>query len=152
LIGYYAKNAQRQKFDIFKGGQPWYPISYIGVNINIPIFDGFAKDARIKSARLTLQKTQNSVDDMKNKIDMEVDSSLISIRNAIVTLDVQRQNMELANSVYNQTKIKYDNGLGSNLEITNAEAELRTAQNNYFSALYDAIVARIDYLKAVGKL
>jgi outer membrane protein len=152
LVAYYAQNAQRQRFDVFKGGQPWYPISYFGLNINIPIFDGFAKDARIKSARLTLQKTQNNIADLQNKIDMEVDSSLISMRNAIATLDAQQQNMDLANEVYNQTKIKYDNGLGSNLEITNAEAELRTAQNNYFSALYSAIVARIDYLRAVGKL
>lgn len=152
LTGYYAQNAQRMTFDVLKGGEPWYPISYIGLNVNVPIFDGFAKDARIKQARLALQKTQNSMEDLKNKITSEVDSSLIAMRNAIITLDAQRENMDLANEVYNQTKLKYDNGLGSNLEITNAEAELRTAQNSYFSALYYAVVARIDYLKALGKL
>jgi outer membrane protein TolC len=54
--------------------------------------------------------------------------------------------------VYNQTKIKYEQGLGSNLEITNAETDLREAQNNYFNALYTGIVARVDYLRALGKL
>ena len=152
LTGNYSRNAQRNQFDLFKGGQPWFTITYIGLQINVPIFDGFARDARIQSAKLTLQKTRNNIVALQNRINMEVDSALITIRNAVATLDFQQQNMELANEVYNQTKIKYDNGLGSTLEITNAEAELRTAQNNYFQALYDAVVARIDYLKAVGKL
>jgi outer membrane protein TolC len=83
---------------------------------------------------------------------MEVDSSRISIGNALIALDEQVKNMDLAEQVYNQTKLKYDQGLGSNLEVTNAETELRSAQNNYFSALYDVIIARVNYLKALGKL
>jgi len=152
ITGNYSRNAQRDKFNFFKKGEDWFTITYIGVQINVPIFDGFAKASRVRSARLNLQQTQNRLENLRNQIDMEVDSALISIRNAIATLDLQRQNMELAMEVYNQTKIKYENGLGSTLEITNAEADLRTAQNNYYAALYDAVVARIDYLKAAGKL
>jgi outer membrane protein len=152
LNGNYSRNAQRNNFDFFKGGRDWFTITYVGLQINVPIFDGLYKDSKIKVARINLQQTQNMIEGTKNRINLEVDSAAITIGNAIVTLDAQRRNMELANEVYNQTKVKYDNGLGSNLEITNAEAELRTAQNNYFSALYDAIVARVDYLKALGKL
>lgn len=152
LTGSYARNAQRNKFDIFKGSEPWYTTSYIGLQINVPIFDGFAKDARIKNAKLQLAKTENNIADLKNQIDMEVDSSRISIGNALIALDEQVKNMDLAEQVYNQTKLKYDQGLGSNLEVTNAETELRSAQNNYFSALYDVIIARVNYLKALGKL
>jgi outer membrane protein TolC len=152
LTGSYSRMAQRQKFDFFKGSEPWYNTAYIGLQINVPIFDGFAKDARIKQARLTLAKTQNSIDDLKNKIEMEVDSSRTSIASALITVDEQTKNMKLAEEVYNQTKLKYDQGLGSNLEIKNAETDLTEAQNNYFSALYDAIIARINYLKAIGKL
>jgi outer membrane protein TolC len=144
--------AQREKFNFFKGGQNWYPTTYIGLQINVPIFDGFAKDARIRSAKLALAKTQNNIEDLKNHINTEVDSSRITISSALITMDEQKKNMELAEQVYNQTKIKYEQGLGSNLEITNAETELRSAQNNYFSALYDVIRSRIDYLKALGKL
>ncbi|MEO6914447.1 MAG: TolC family protein, partial [Chitinophagaceae bacterium] len=128
------------------------PTSYFGLSLNIPIFDGFAKDARIKQARLTLSQTVNNIEDLKNNIDNQVFTAKASIRNAIVTLDEQKGNMELAEKVYNQTKLKYEQGLGSNLEITNAETDLTTAQNNYFSAKYDAIIAKIDFLKAVGKL
>jgi outer membrane protein TolC len=54
--------------------------------------------------------------------------------------------------VYNITVKKYESGLGSNLEITNAQTDYRVAQSNYFGALYDAIQSKFDYLKATGKL
>ncbi|WP_207512099.1 TolC family protein [Longitalea luteola] len=152
LTGNYNRMAMREKFNFFKSGQDWFTTAYIGLQINVPIFDGFARDARIRTAKLELEKTHNNIEDLKNRINMEVDSSRISIANALIAVDEQKKNMELAEQVYNQTKIKYEQGLGSNLEITNAETELRTAQNNYFSALYDAIIARINYLRAIGKL
>jgi Outer membrane protein len=152
LTGNYSRNAQRNSFDFFKKGRDWFTITYVGLNINIPIFDGFAKDSRIKAAKLALQQTENQVEDLKNQIEQEVDKASTNIRDALVTLDAQKRNMDLAAQVYNQAKLKYDNGLGSTLEITNAETDLRTAQNNYYSALYDAVIARIDYLKAIGKL
>jgi outer membrane protein TolC len=48
--------------------------------------------------------------------------------------------------------LKYEQGLGSNQEIYNAQTELKVAQTNYYSALYDAIIAKIDFLQATGKL
>ena len=67
-------------------------------------------------------------------------------------MDSQKKNIELAQDVYNTTKLKYDQGLGSNQEINTAQADLVTAQNNYYGSLYDAITTKIDYLKAAGKL
>ena len=64
----------------------------------------------------------------------------------------QKKNMQLAEAVYNQTKKKFESGTGSNTEITSAQTDLITAQTNYISALYSAIIEKIDYLKATGKL
>ena len=86
------------------------------------------------------------------QIDNEVETSRINLKNALLTVDFQRQNMALAESVYNTSVKKYEQGLGSNLEITTANTELRTAQANYYQSLYDAIIAKIDYFKATGKL
>ena len=55
-------------------------------------------------------------------------------------------------NIYQQTKKKYEVGVGSQTEINAAQTDLKTAQTNYVTALYDAIVARIDFLKATGKL
>jgi outer membrane protein TolC len=67
-------------------------------------------------------------------------------------MDFQKKNMQLAESVYNQTKKKFEVGTGSNTEITAAQTDLVAAQTNYISALYSAIIAKVDYLKATGKL
>lgn len=147
----YQKNAQRQKFDFFNDG-PWFTASLVGVRLSVPIFDGFARRAKIESARLSVEKAKNNLAQQQESIDNDVAASRLSITSALQTIDVQKQNVELAEKVYNTTKLKYEQGLGSNQEIYTAQTELKVAQNNYYSALYDAIVAKIDFLKATGKL
>ena len=148
----YSKNAQRQKFNFFKGGGDWFTTSLVGLKINVPIFDGGARNARIEKAKLELRKTTNNIEQLKLSIDNDVEQSRLKMKNALATMESQKRNIELAEKVYSTTKLKYEQGLGSNQEIYNAQTELKVAQNNYYSSLYDAITAKIDYLKAAGKL
>ena len=151
LYGNYYKNAQRNEFDFFREG-PWFTSSLVGVKLSVPIFDGFAKAARISKARLELQQTNNRLQQLQSSIDNDVEQAKLKLTSSLLTIDNQRKNMELAERVYNTTKIKYEQGLGSNQEIYTAQTELKLAQNNYYGALYDAVIARIDFLKATGKL
>ena len=148
----YNKNAQRQTFDFLKGNGDWFVTSIIGLTVNVPIFDGGARNARISKAKLGLQKTQNNIEQLKLSIDNDVEQARLKMKSALVTMESQKQNIQLAEQVYRTTKLKYEQGLGSNQEIYNAQTELKVAQNNYYSSLYDAITAKIDYLKAAGKL
>ena len=151
MSGAYTKNAQRNQFTFFKGGD-WFTTSFIGINISTPIFDGFARKARITKAKIDLQHTENQLQNLRLTIDAEVTQAKMNFATAINTLDYQKKNMQLAESVYAQTKKKYEIGTGSNMEITGAQTDLVTAQTNYIAALYGAIIARVDYLKATGKL
>lgn len=152
LIGNYAKLAQRNEFNFFDRDGEWFTTALVGVKISVPIFEGLAKNARIEKARLELKQTKNNMEQLKLSIDNEVETARRNINSALVSMDYQRRNMTLSENVYNQTKLKYEQGLGSNLEITTAQTEMRTAQTNYYTSLYDAVIARIDYLKATGKL
>jgi outer membrane protein TolC len=60
--------------------------------------------------------------------------------------------MKLAEKVYNTEKKKYEAGLGSSFSILQSDTDMQTAQLNYFKALYDAVIAKVSYLKALGKL
>ncbi|HUR12432.1 MAG TPA: TolC family protein [Flavitalea sp.] len=151
-FGSYSKNAQRDKFNFFNFKEKWFTTALIGLKVSVPIFDGFARDARIKRAKLELMQTENNLQNLQLLIDNEVQTARNNMRSAILSMDLQKRNMVLAEEVYEQTKKKYEQGLGSNIEITNAQTELRIAQTNYYSALYDAIIARIDYRKAAGIL
>ena len=150
LSANYNKNKQGQKLDLFKG--PYFTSSFIGLRVNAPVFDGGARNARIAKAKLEVQRSLNNMEQLKASIDNDIDQSVLRIRSALVTLESQQRNIDLAESVYKSTKLKYEQGLGSNQEIYTAQTELQVAQNNYYGSLYDAINAKIDYLKAAGKL
>ncbi|HYM93901.1 MAG TPA: TolC family protein, partial [Chitinophagaceae bacterium] len=151
LNAYYNENAQRNKFNFFSGGD-WFPVSAISLHVNVPIFNGFSTRAKIEKATLELQQSINRQEALKLSIDNDIETAKNNFNSAIATLDFQKQNMELAEQVYNQTKKKFDAGVGSNTEITAAQTDLKSAQSNYINALYDAIIAKVDYLKALGKL
>lgn len=144
-------NTNRQSNTFGFGGQ-WFNTAFVALNINVPIFSGFAIDARIRRAELEAEKTLNNLDGLKLNIDQEVRTAINTYTNAITTLDFQQKNMKLAEEVYNQTRRKFQEGVGSSTEITTAQSDLLVSQNNYILALYDAIRAKIDFLKATGKL
>jgi outer membrane protein TolC len=147
----YSKNAQRQDFSFLKDGS-WFTTSLVGFKLNIPIFDGFAKKANLERARIGLKQTQNNMEQFRESVNMQMQQAKLKITTALQNVDNQKKNRALAEQVFNTTKIKYQQGLGSNNEIYAAQLELSLADSNYFSALYDAIIARIDYLQAIGKL
>ena len=130
----------------------WYNSNLIGLNLNVPIFDGLQRKYKIKQAQYTLEKTNNTIDNTRKAIDFERNAAQINLRNAIINMDAQQKNLELAERVYNTTKKKYEQGVGSSFEVLTADTELQRAQGNYFDALYQAVVAKISYLKATGKL
>ncbi|MFM2363084.1 MAG: hypothetical protein RLZZ316_1986 [Bacteroidota bacterium] len=148
----YSQNAQRNKFNFFNGNEKWFPTSIVGLSLNVNIFDGFQRREKIRTATLNLEKTTNTIDQFKEVIDFQQTQTRMQMTHAITNLNIQEKNMELAESVFNTVKKKYEQGLGSSFEILQAEGELQQSQSSYFQAMYDAIVARIAYQRAIGKL
>jgi len=134
------------------GPDKWYSFSQIGVSLSIPIFTGLSRTARIQQEKLKLLQIDNNFEGLKDAIDLEIAQASLSFENALRTLNSQRENQDLANNVARVTKIKYEQGVGSSLEVTDAENELRTAQTNFYGALFDAMVAKVDLDKAFGRL
>ena len=151
LGGNYTKSAQRGKWDFLNKGN-WFTIANVNLNVSVPIFNGFYTRSKIEQAKIDLQKAQNQIVNLQNTIDNEVKVARADLLAAISRMDFQKTNMNLAQEVYNQTKKKYENGLGSQTEINNAQNDLAVAQTNYVNALYDAIIAKVNYLQAIGKL
>lgn len=152
LYGNYFTNAQRNEFDFVKSGGRWFQFGAVGLRLSVPIFDGFRRKALLEQARSSVRKSEFDLELLKLSIDNDVAAARNRYRDAVLAVDAQRQNVELAERVYDQTKKKYEQGLGSNIEINTAQTELRSAQTNLYAALYDAAIARVDYLKATGKI
>ncbi len=150
--GSLSENAYRSKFDLFDRTTPWYPTAIIGVTVKVPIFNGFLKNVKVQQAKLNVQKAENNMEFIKKSIDLELATSTTNLTNSAASLENQKKNIAIAEDVASVAKKKYDAGVGSNLEVLNAETALKEAQTNYISALYDAIIAKIDFDKANGNL
>lgn len=134
------------------GPDKWYGFSSIGLSLSVPIFTGLSRTARIQQEKLKLLQIDNEFVNLRNAIDLEIKESSLGFENALRTLRSQQENQELASNVARVSKIKYEQGVGSSLEVTDAEDALRLAQTNYYNALFDAMVAKVDLDKAFGKL
>ena len=134
------------------GPDQWYPYSSFGVSLRVPIFSGLQRTYQVQQAKLSLLKTENQFTSLKQGIDLSIQQNTIEYKNALETFRSQRENMELADRVARVTKIKYEQGVGSNIEVTDAEASLRESQVNYYNALFDAIIAKINLDKAYAKI
>ena len=152
LNGAYTKNAQRTEFDFFEKNGNWFKTSLIGLNINLPIFTGMSRMAKVNKAKLELQQVDNQMTALKNNIDNELSQAKLNYMSSVATVNFQKKNMQLAENVYSQTKKKFEAGAGSNTEISAAQADLVAAQNNFMNALYAALISKVDLLKASGKL
>jgi outer membrane protein TolC len=148
----FSGNALRQEFNFFDFSQPWFKTSVAGINLNVPIFDGLQRHYRIKQAQYSLEKTKNNRDNLERVIDFQREAAVNQLRNSLTTLDIQERNLVLAEKVFNTTKKKYEQGIGSSFEILQADTDFQNAQSNYFQSLYDAVTAKIAYYRSLGKL
>jgi outer membrane protein len=151
-IGGVFKTNSSFKDDGFVGPDKWYSYSTFGLSLNIPIFSGLQRTYQIQQAKLELLKNQNNFTSLKQTIDLSIQQNTITYKNALETLKSQDENMDLADKVARVTKIKYEQGVGSNIEVVDAESSLRESQVNYYNALFDAIISKIDLDKAFGKI
>lgn len=134
------------------GPDKWYGYSSIGLSLNWNLFTGLQRRYQIQQEKISLEKLNNGIANYETLINVEVQNTQLALQNAIQKVQVQRENMELANKVFRVTQIKYEEGVGSNLEVVEADTSLKEAQTNYYNALYDAIIAKIDLQKALGTL
>jgi outer membrane protein len=130
----------------------FYRYDYVGVNLNVPIFSGLSRYYRAQQSKITLNKIDNNINAFKQTASLQVKQSEINLKNSLLATDVQKRNMNLASEVTRVTKIKYQQGIGSNIEVVTAETSYREAQTNYYNALYDLMVSQIDYQKSLGTL
>jgi outer membrane protein TolC len=140
---------QQYQGDNFSDGF-WAPTSFVGLNLNVPIFDGFGKKATVQRARLEREKVINQRQDLQRSIRMEVHNARIEYLNARRTLDGQSKNLDLARRIYETTQIKYREGVGSSLEVNQAEQSLYQTQSNYLQSLYNLVTARFALNRALG--
>ena len=151
----YSYQGLSNQFPVFRGkdnGANWFAVASVGLNLRVPIFNGFATKARLKQADISIRKLQEDIASTKLSLNLAYENARTQINNSIITLNNQKENVALAQKVYSNSQNNYNNGLATLTDLLEAENSLTEAQNNYSSALLDYRVAEIQFIKAQGTL
>ena len=124
----------------------------IGIQLNVPIFNGFLRTNQVREARINIEKTKNNIHLLKLALDFQAAQSQTTLRNSLLAAEKQRRNVALSSTVLDLARRKFKAGVGSNLEVNQAQTDLLLSQNNYFSALLDVVNAQADVQRALGEL
>ncbi len=145
-------NESLQRDNLFSSDIGWIPQASVSLGVNVPIYDGNEKKGKIKQAQIELEKIDIQKQEFERAVTLQVKTAQLKLKQAIKTLDNRKNALAITESIYDKTQIKFREGVGSSIEITQAEQQLFAAQANYISALYNLLISKTDLDIALGNL
>ncbi|NBL65573.1 TolC family protein [Flavobacterium sp. NST-5] len=133
-------------------GVYWSDFSTVGLNLSVPIFNGFGTRAKVRQAEIEIQQMEVDKEDTKLALNLAFENAKTQMINSIATIEVQQENVQLAKEVLANTQNNYQNGLATLTDLLDAENSSIEAQTNYNSALLDYKLAEIQLIKSRGQL
>lgn len=129
-----------------------FPNSYAGLTLSFPLFQGGKRKYNIQQADWELRRTDLDIVNFKNLVNSEYSSALANYKASLSGFLTVKENVSLAQEVYDVIRLQYRSGVKAYLDVISAETDLRTAQINYFDALYQVISSKIDVEKSRGNI
>ncbi|HEX2847679.1 MAG TPA: TolC family protein [Chitinophagaceae bacterium] len=127
-----------------------YPNSYIGLTLGLPIFQGGKRKYNIKQAEWQLKRVDLDIVNLENSVNAEYTAAVAAYKSNLANFLAIKENVQLAQEVYDVIQLQYRSGIKAYLEVITAETDLRTAQINYFNALYSVLSSKVDVQRALG--
>ncbi|MNE04697.1 outer membrane channel protein [compost metagenome] len=143
---------QQNTLRMFEKGARWFPNSYVGLNLNIPIFDGLSKNSRVKQTKIQMEQSLLEEQYLAENLKMQRTNANNTLKTNQAALTSQQRNIELAQKVYTITQAQFVGGIATMTDIVNAETSLRDAQTNYLRALIQVKLGELDLIKATGNI
>lgn len=130
----------------------WTDYASISLNLNIPIFNGFATRSRVRQAQNQLDVLEEDMKETELALNFSFENAKTQLTNSIITIESQKENVGLAQEVLDNTQNNYANGLATLTDLLEAENALTDAKNNYSQALLEYKIAEIEMIKSKGEL
>lgn len=152
LRGFASASKNFQSDEFAKHFDQSFPTSVIGLTLSWNLISGGQRIYQVRNAKLEVMKTENELFNAKNGITNEISVAQKVYINSLRSVENQQRNLTLSQEILRVTRIKYEQGVGSSLEVTNAETAVKEAQNHYITALYDLLISKVDLEKAAGRI
>jgi outer membrane protein len=153
LVAKYARNNQPQSLGL---GMPTYPSSghdaYIGVQVSIPLFEGFGRQYQVEQAQAQAERQQDALDDARRQVALDIWTSYQSLTGASKNVENSAALLDIAQRSWDAARHRYDAGVGNILELMNTQTALANAKQRRIQALADWDNARIDLASKLGTL
>ncbi len=122
----------------------------LGATLSIPLFSSGTRHSKIQQSKLELIKIQNTKEDVENALTMQVVQNKNIFITALEKHQLEKENLELAKNIYNNTLIMFRNGSASSLEVTQAQNQMLTSQTNYYNSIMELLQAKNNLDKALN--
>jgi|TARA_B110000483_G_C18206172_1_gene547756 outer membrane protein len=150
LSGFFNYQSSYLGNDLDFANNSWYPTSLWGLSLKVPIFSSLMKHQQVQQSKLELEKTQNNLELTKYNLTVEAMNAQIEYTNNVNAMNLQKENVRLADKIAKNTEIKFVEGMASSLELTQAQTQQLSAQGGYISAMFNVINAKTKLEKALG--
>ena len=155
LFAQYGYQGMRDDFKDYFNDSPmnkWYSSSYIGLRVSIPVFDGFQKRSKSRQAKTDYVKAGLVLDNTKERFTANYKTALNNYFNNKTTVERQGNNIALAQQVYQETALKYREGMATMSDLLQDEMGLNNAQAGYLNALYKYKEAELEIMSLNGEI
>ena len=142
LNGSYSGNSEQ--FNFLDDSQNWFGASLFGVTMKVPIFSFFVRSASTKKARLNLEKSKSLLKDTSDKIKLEISRARSDYEFAVENLVIKKEALELSENIAQKNEIKFFEGLTTSFDLSQAQRQLYTAQQDYLQSMLNILIKRID--------
>ncbi|MFZ6010072.1 MAG: TolC family protein [Bacteroidota bacterium] len=150
LAGQYQLLTQANSFNV--GDANWPSVSYAGIQVSVPLFNGNLHVAKVKEARLSQQQASMQLIDAQEQLKVDVHQVVAYLHETTESLLTQSTVKETALLSYDIVQYRYEKGVASRLELTDAELALTTANTNYLEAVYEYLSAHNQLDRVVGRV
>jgi outer membrane protein TolC len=129
-----------------------FPSAYAGLSLALPIFQGGKRLQNLSKARLQTTRSDLDIENSANTINTEYVQAIASYKSNYTSWQLIKQNVDLAKDVYKVVSLQYREGIKTYLDVIVAQSDLRTAELNYYNALFQLLSSKIDLEKSLGIL
>jgi outer membrane protein len=129
-----------------------FPNSYAGLTLAFPIFQGGKRKFNIRIAEQQLKRVDLELINLENSLNAEYAAALADYKANMANYQALKENVALAQEVYDVIELQYQSGIKAYLEVVTSESDLRTAQINYFNALNQVLSSKIEVRRSLGQI
>ncbi|MFD1294830.1 TolC family protein [Lutibacter holmesii] len=139
-----------ESFTFHKKYQDWFDSSLLGVSLDIPIFSGLARSARTQQAKIEYDKAKTNLEETSQKVLLELESAKVEYQYRLEEFETSKKNLALAERIEKKQEVKFFEGISTSFDLTSAQNQLYTMQQNYLEAMLNVISAKASLDKALN--